>query len=216
MISLVEELVLLTIKDNGAVAGTAGTLGFRLSLIGACLVDLNTLGRIDVDLDTVHILSAQPVGHPALDQVLGHLVAGPARSPSAWIRDLADTSREVVGGAIEALTGRGILAQEESRFLWVLKTRRYPVIDGTEQTEAKLRIVQILLGQDVPTPHDSVLIGLAHVGRLLDGFLSSSEIARLDDRVKEVGNLDLIARSVEVALREEQELIAQSFMVPRY
>jgi hypothetical protein len=98
----------------------------------------------------------------------------------------------------------------------VLKTRRYPVIDGREQTEAKLRIVNLLLSEDLPSPHDSVLIGLAHAGGLLQGFLSSSEVARLEERLMKIGNLDLIARAVEHAIADEHERIAQALLTPTY
>ncbi|MGA1463731.1 MAG: GPP34 family phosphoprotein, partial [Steroidobacteraceae bacterium] len=100
------------------------------------------------------------------------------------------------------------------RFLWVLKTRRYPLLDGSEKKEAKLRIVSTLLGDDIPTPHDSVLIGLARVGGLLEGFLSASEIDRLSGRINQIGSVDLIAKGVESAIREEQLEVARTFLGP--
>jgi hypothetical protein len=130
------------------------------------------------------------------------------------VRQLAAISGEIVRLALGSLAQRGILTQQESRFLWVLKSRRYPLIDGAEQKEAKLRILSTLLGDDLPTPHDTVLLGLARVGGVLEGFLSTAEIARLDDRIEQIGGIDLIAKGVEAALRDEQEQIARSFLAP--
>lgn len=214
MVNLIEELVLLTIDDDGSVAFTAGGSGFRMSAIGACLVELNNAGRIDADLDAVHVLSAEPVGHAAIDRVLEMVAAGPEKPISQWVRQLAAMSGEIVRLALGSLAQRGILTQQESRFLWVLKSRRYPLIDGAEQKEAKLRILSTLLGDDLPTPHDTVLLGLARVGGVLEGFLSTAEIARLDDRIEQIGGIDLIAKGVEAALRDEQEQIARSFLAP--
>jgi golgi phosphoprotein 3 len=216
MLNLVEEMILLAVEDDGSVSRTAGTLDFRWGIAGACLVDLNTRGRIDVDLDAIHVISSEPVGSPALDLVLDLLRDGAPRSPIEWIADVGEHGRDIIRHAIGSLVERGILDQQEKRFLWVMRSRRYPVIDGKEQTEAKLRIVSLLLGDDLPTPHDSVLIGLAHASGLLEGFLSNAEVARLQDRLHQIGNLDLIARAVEQALSRELERIAQTMMSPVY
>jgi len=48
-----------------------------------------------------------------------------------------------------------------------------------EQKEAKLRILATLLGDDLPTPHDTVLVGLGRAGGLLDAFLSPQEVKAL-------------------------------------
>lgn len=216
MLDLAEEIVLLAVKDDGGIAHTAGTLDFTLCIVGACLVDLNERGRIDVDLDAIHVLSSEPTGRPYLDAVLQQLAGAPEIPVNDRLLDLSAMSNELVQLTIGSLVSRGILAREERRLLWVLKTRRYPVIDGREQTEAKLRIVNLLLSDELPSPHDTVLIGLAHAGGLLQGFLSAREVARLEERLLAIGNLDLIARAVERAIADEHERIAQALLTPAY
>jgi hypothetical protein len=73
-----------------------------------------------------------------------------------------------------------------------------------------------LLGRDLPTPHDTVLVGLASAGGLLEGFLTSAEIARLEGRLEEVGGIDLFVRGVEAAIREDQTERARAMMLPMY
>ncbi|HAR30512.1 MAG TPA: hypothetical protein DCR65_03245 [Gammaproteobacteria bacterium] len=216
VLDLTEEIVLLAVKDDGGIAHTAGTLDFTLCIVGACLVDLNGRGRIDMDLDAIHVLSSDLTGRPYLDAVLKRLDGAEEMPVNDQLLDLSAMSGELVSLTINSLVSRGILSREERRLLWVLKTRRYPVIDGREQTEAKLRIVNLLLSEDLPSPHDSVLIGLAHAGGLLQGFLSSSEVARLEERLMKIGNLDLIARAVEHAIADEHERIAQALLTPTY
>jgi hypothetical protein len=214
MINLVDELVLLTVEDEGTVSYTAGRSGFLMSVVGACLVELNERGRIDADLEAVRVLSTEATRHPALDLVLKAIDQGPALGIKAWIRRLTPQATDVVRQSLASLADRGVLQASESRFLWVLKTRRYPLLDGSEKKEAKLRIVSTLLGDDIPTPHDSVLIGLARVGGLLEGFLSASEIDRLSGRISQIGSVDLIAKGVESAIREEQLEVARTFLGP--
>ena len=111
--------------------------------------------------------------HPD-DAVLAEVNAGPGRSVVEWTRQLFPRAGELVALALERLQGRGVIEAKEARFLWVLRSRRYPVIEGRELQEAKLRITDVLLGGAIPSPHDSVLIGLASISGLLRGFLSRS------------------------------------------
>lgn len=210
MINLVEELVLLTIQDDGRVSYSAGSPGFRVSVIGACLFELNEAGRIDVDLEKVNVLSTEPTAHPALDLVLQAVAAGPAMDAVKWIHALRSHSDDILKAVLRSIADRGVLEQKETRFLWVMKSRRYPVIDGKEQTEAKLRVVQLLMGDELPSPHDSVLIGFAAAGGLLQGFLSDREVDRLQERIGAIGNLDLIAAAVKQAILEDAEALARA------
>ena len=216
MVGLVEELVLLAIEDDGAIAHTAGQTGFGMALLGACLVELNSAGRIDADLQSVSVLSPAPTGKPMLDAVLSELASGERLGIEQWILRLVPMVPDLVRAALASLVERGVLAQKEARLLWVLKARRYPVKDGHEQREAKLRIMETLLGDDLPTPHDTVLLGLARAGGLLEAFLSPAEISRLEARMEEVGGIDLFVRGVEAAIREDQTERARAMMLPMY
>ncbi len=214
MPSLVEELVLLAIEDDGAIAPAAGELGFGMALLGACLVELGNAGRIDVDLSAVLVLDTTPTGHPALDGVLKTIATGDAAPVAQWILRLSADAATVVRQTLDGLISRRVLRFEEARYLWVLKERRYPLRDGREQQDAKLRIMETLLGEQLPTPHDSVLLGLARAAGLLEGFLSTAEIARLEDRMAKVAGLDLIVRGVEAAILEDQAERARAMMMP--
>ena len=216
MVGLVEELVLLAIEDDGAISHTAGQTGFGMALLGACLVELSAAGRIDADLKTVTVLSPAPTGKTMLDAVLQELASGEQLTIEQWILRLVPMVPDLVRSALASLVERGVLAQREARLLWVLKARRYPVKDGHEQREAKLRIMETLLGDDLPTPHDTALLGLARAGGLLEAFLSASEIARLEARMEEVGGIDLFVRGVEGAIREDQTERARAMMLPMY
>ncbi len=215
MLGLHQELMLLAINDEGAIEYTAGTSTFRLAIVGSCLVELALRGKIDVDLDEVRLRSRDMTGDVALDLVLESLTehSTPQRL-QFWLSSLQDVAQEITQLALQSLCDLAILELRESRFLWVLSTRRYPVIDGTEKKEAKLRIMEVLLSDSIPSPEDSVLIGLAHAGGLLEAFLTTREIARLEDRLEQVSNLDLTAGLVGQAIQEEQEAIAQAMLNP--
>ena len=103
---------------------------------------------------------------------------------------------------------RGILRREEDRFLWVFQSRRYPVVDGEAEREVKLRIMEVLFGNEIPDPRDIVLICLADSCGILRELLSARELERATQRIDEVRKLDLIGQAVSKAVWDIQSSIA--------
>lgn len=217
MLSLHQEMLLLAVNDDGDIEFTAGTSTFRLAFVGACLIELALKDRIEVDPEEVRVISSEQDLDAALNLVMERLCehSTPQRL-RFWLSHLQEDFQEITRLALKSLCDQGILKSEESRFLWVLSSRKYPVVDGSEKKEAKLRIMETLLGDSIPSPEDSVLIGLARVGGLLEAFLSTGEIARLEGRLEQVSNLDLTAGLVELAIQEEQEAIARAMLASPY
>jgi hypothetical protein len=217
MLHLHQELLLLSIDDDGEVEFTAGTSTFRLAFAGACMIDLAHSGHIEVDLDAVHLRNPSTPFDPTLAQVMSTLQQ--ANSPQGlqyWLGKLQDNFQALTASTLQRLSDLGIIAVEETKFLWVLASRKYPVIDGHEKKEAKLRIMEALLGEGLPSEEDSELIGLAHAGGLLESFLTTREISSLEERLATVGNLSLIASLVEQAIVDEQEAIARAMLINPY
>lgn len=218
-ISLIEEMCLLAIDDDGAIAPITGGVAFSMGIVGACLVELCLRGRLDAELRgttpgaepraVIWVVDGSPVGEPALDHVLREVAGAEVRTVADWTNSLLPAASQLRDLALQRLQARGIIAAQEKRILWVLKARRYPIIEGRELREAKLRIVDVLIGDSVPTPHDSVLIGLALIAGLLGYVFSPEELRRMNSRIDEVSSLDIVARAVEAAIREEIQRRAQ-------
>ena len=217
MLSLHQEMLLLAVNDNGDIEFTAGTSTFRLAFVGACLIELALKDKIEVDPEEVRVISPDTENDATLSLIMERLTAySTPQRLRFWLSHLQEDFQEITRLTLKTLCDQGILKSEESRFLWVLSSRKYPVVDGTEKKEAKLRIMETLLGDSIPSPEDSVLIGLARVGGLLEAFLSTTEIARLEGRLEQVSNLDLTAGLVELAIQEEQEAIARAMLASPY
>ncbi|MCX8521402.1 MAG: GPP34 family phosphoprotein [Rhodoferax sp.] len=217
MITLTEELLLLTIEDDGKVSHTAGGSEFGTALLGAALIDLMQLERLDLDLQAIRRMSTQPTGQPHLDWVLERVAArglgADVPTPMQWLGSLGQDCAALVRLTLDRLVQRGILTVQNKRVLWVANSRRYPIIQGQQLQEAKLRILSVLLGNEtLPSPHDTALIGLARVGQVLEGFMSSAEIERLQDRLDAVGGYDLAVRCVESAIHNQQLNRAQALL----
>src|SRR5207237_9871661 len=88
------------------------------------------------------------------------------------------------------------------RMTSVFSTRRYQVINGTEQREVKSRLRQSLLPDETPDPRDVVLICLIDACNLLGLVLTADEIKHTTARVEQLSKMDLIGQAVTRAVSE--------------
>ena len=84
----------------------------------------------------------------------------------------------------------------------VFGARRYPLIDGEAQREVKLRILDVLLGDDLPDERDIVIICLADACGLFGALLNESELQQALPRFEQVRKMDLIGRAVTAAVAD--------------
>jgi len=196
-ISLIEEFLLLTLEDSGGEFDSVPEISLSCSIAGAALMDLALRGRIDSDLGAVWATDTAPTGDEILDRVLAEVVAEPQRlDAKSWIARLSPGAPAMREEALSRLCARGILHQSEHSFLWVLKERRYPVVDGQRRPEAKRRILALLYSDDIPTPTDVALTALADTSFVFERILMPRELARVEPRIRQLARMDLIGGEI--------------------
>lgn len=196
-VSLIEELLLLTLEDAGGEFDEVPEVFLTCGIAGGALMDLSFRGRIDSDLKELWAVDATPTGDPILDQVLAEIAAEPARlDPKAWIVRLAPKAPAMREAALASLCARGILYRRDERFLWVLHDRRYPVVAGHERPEAKRRILELLFNDDLPNPEDAALIALADACFVFERVFTPAELKEVKPRIEQLSRLDLIGGQI--------------------
>ena len=114
----------------------------------------------------------------------------------------ADRAQAIHDEALRRLVSLGILERRDDRFLWVFRSRRYPVIDGKAEREVKLRIMGVLFSDEIPDPRDVVTICLADACGIFKGLLSRQELGRASARIEQVRKLDLIGQAMAQAIHD--------------
>ena len=109
---------------------------------------------------------------------------------------------QIRDAAIASLEQRNIIKVQDTRFLWVFGSRRYPVIDDREEREAKLRLMDVLLSDKIPDPHDVALICLADSASVFEVILSERELRHAGERIEQVRKLDLIGQAMSDQIRK--------------
>ena len=210
MLRFAEELVLLTLdKESGAQRSVPGR-SMRCALAGSVLMDLALEDRIDTDTERLFLVDATPIGDGLLNRSLAMIAESDKTRPTAyWIERLAEPAiaDEVRRRALDRLVRRGILEREAGGDLFtvarrVVRSRRYPAIDGAAGREVELRIMGVLFSEVVPDPRDVMLICLVDACGIFDWLLSSREQAEARERIDLIGMMDAIGRSVFAAIRE--------------
>jgi hypothetical protein len=203
MLGFVEEIVLLQLDDSQGKFIALPLSAGDVVLAGAALMELALANRVDSDLEKLMLVDAKPTGDDILDDVLRQLAEiGGEFSAAAALEKISLNGEKYQEMALKRLIAKGILREENGRFLWVFHTRRYPVVDDTEQREVRARLRQLVLTDEIPDPRDVVLICLIDASGLLGLVLSRDEIAQTKTRVEQLGRLDLIGQAVTKAVSE--------------
>jgi Golgi phosphoprotein 3 len=211
MLSFPEEIVLLLLDETKGEFLPLPESVFAIVMSGAALMDLALRNRIDTDLEKMIIVDRAPLGDEILDDVLAGLVGICGQKNELEIgqalNDAALDAEDYRVLALKSLVARGILREESGRHLWVFRTRRYPVIDDSEQREVRARLRQVLLSEDIPDPRDIVLTCLIDACALMRFVLDHNELEAAMPRIEQLRKLDLIGQAVTRAASETEAVI---------
>jgi golgi phosphoprotein 3 len=207
MFSFVEEIVLLQLDEGGKFVELPRSAA-DIILAGAALMELALQNKIDTDIGGLFVVDPRPTGDDILDDALNSLPpAGSDVATSTAIEQVASNAGRWRQEALRRLVQKGVLCDQEGRFLWVFHTHRYPVIDDTEQRDVRGRLRKMILTDDIPDSRDIVLICLIEACGLFKLVLFPDELARRRDRIDHLKQLGLIGQAVEKAVGEIRFMI---------
>ena len=196
-ITLIEEFLLLALEDEGGQFSRIPETSLHCGLAGAALMDLEIRGKIETSLECLWVADAGPTGSVMLDQLLADIAAEPERlHPKVWIARLMPRAMHLRSEALGRLCERGILAQEDHLFLWVLEERRYPVAHGEERIECKRRVMGHLFDEGEPDHHDVALVALADACGMFKHILSPTTLEEASSRIGQLRGLDRIGAEI--------------------
>jgi Golgi phosphoprotein 3 len=208
MLTFPEEIVLLLLDEKKGEFVSLPESVFAIVMSGAALMDLALHNRIDTDLEKMMVVNDDPVGDDILDDALAKLGKKDSELDiTEALYDVAVAAEDYRGKALKRLIAYKILREERGRVLWVFETRRYPAIDDTEQQEVRTRLRQVLLTDEIPDPHDVVLICLVDACALMGFVMSDAELEAATPRIEQLRKMDLIGQAVTRAASETEAII---------
>ena len=210
MLRFVEEIILLLLHDEDGRFVNVPRWSVEYAIAGGVLMDLAMENRIDTDLESLILVDAAPVGDSLLDPTLAEIEAGEQHDARYWVEHTARRAYAIREEALSRLVAAGILERQDDRFLWVFRSRRYPVIDGKAEREVKLRIMGVLFSDEIPYPRDVMIICLADACGIFKELLSRRELVNATARIEQVRKLDLIGQAMSQAIHDIEVSVAAS------
>lgn len=210
MLRFVEEILLLLLRDEDGRFIQIPNWSMDYAVAGAVLMDLALENRIDTDLHNLILVDETPVGDSILDPILADIATGGSHDTRHWVEQVSRQGATLREQALGRLVEKGILENQDDRFLWVFRSRRYPSVDGTAEREVKLRIMSLLFSDEIPDPRDQMIICLADACGIFGRLLSRQEHYRAADRIAQISRLDLIGQAMAEAIHEIQVSVAVS------
>ena len=180
------------------------------AIAGAVLMELAMENRIDTDLENLMLVDSTPVGDSLLDPTLALIAEGEESDSRHWVEQVSRQAPDIREQALDRLEERGILEREDDRFLWVFRSRRYPMVDGHAEREVKLRIMGVLFSDEIPSPRDVVIICLAHACGIFTELLSKRELEQASARIEQVRKLDLIGQAMTQSIQDFEMWLANA------
>ena len=210
MLRFAEEIILLMLHDDDGKFAHVPSWSMDRAMAGAVLMDLALENRIDTDPENLILVDDTPVGDSLLDPTLAEIASGEQRDARHWVEQTAKKGEQIREEALSRLVGAGILERQEDRFLWVFRSRRYPLVDGKAEREVKLRIMEVLFSDQIPSPRDVVIIALADACGIFRELLPKRELQQAADRIEQVRKLDLIGQAMSETIRDMEVWLAAS------
>ncbi|MBS7788440.1 GPP34 family phosphoprotein [Roseococcus sp. SDR] len=195
VLSLPEEIVLLTFDDEtGRSIGRQG-IAASIALAGAVMMELALAGRVDTDRHRLEVLDDSPTGDPVLDAGLPLLRGAPDSRGALMLLAREETGLRPL--VLSALMARGLLKQVEGRVLLVFPERRYlKPEDRPEPREVRARLLRSIETDDIPEPREALLLGLARATALLPLLVPSELLAARQERIQLLNRIEALNRSV--------------------
>ncbi|PZW50943.1 Golgi phosphoprotein 3 GPP34 [Humitalea rosea] len=202
-LTIPEELLLLMLDDTTGRLHVRAAPAGDYALAGAILAELAMRNRLDSDTTRLFVADPAPTGDALLDGVLSEIAGSPREEASRWwIETLARNAESYRASLFDRLVARGILRVEDGKFLWFFSERRYPVVSDKAEREVKARLLGVIFDDEIPEPHDALLIGLCRAAGLFGLILSPEELDRAQPRIDQVADLEELNRALSSAVRD--------------
>ena len=213
MLRFAEEIILILLDDEDGKFVGVPRWSLNYALAGGVLMDLAMENRIDTDIENLMLIDSTPVGDSLLDPALAEIAEGEGQDTRYWLEQIAERAGEIREEALNRLVAEGILERQDDRFMWMFRSRRYPMIDGEAEREVKLRIMGVLFSDEIPDPRDIMIICLVDACGIFKELLSRRQLGQVAPRIEMVRKLDLIGQAMSQAIRDI-ELTVISSMQP--
>ncbi|HYX06838.1 MAG TPA: GPP34 family phosphoprotein [Bacteroidales bacterium] len=199
-ITIPEEVFLLSIDEAGE---QLDIKEFDIVLASSILMELALQNCIDTDLDYIIPDKKKSTGNYVLDDISMDIHdVGEKQTITSWILKIYSNIHEIKKQITKSLVRKKIIKIENERVLLIFSSKRYPIIRKKEVIEVRLRLRELIFGQEIPDFRDIVIISLIHYASLEFLLFTEKEAEEYKTRIEEIAKMDLIGQAITSTLKE--------------
>lgn len=215
MLTLTEELFLLSMieKKNSVSVPSSMELGY--SLAGALLVELALNGRlVFVDKQKLMVVNGQSLGVAWLDDLLEKMLEkGQPKKITYWISIYGASPKKLKQSLLASLQTKGVLKEEEKRFLWVIPYAEYSLQNASAKYVLKQSLRAVVLGGEAATSQSIILLSLLNACDMLDHLFTRDEYKFAVKHVAAITAGEAFGQAVNEVMKEVMAAISAATMI---
>jgi golgi phosphoprotein 3 len=198
MLSLTEELFLLSLREKKHSVDLPYSPAMPYALAGAMLVELVLANRIQLqDGKRVVPLSSEPVESEPLNELLVSISATEKpRKITYWIHHVGIKGKRLEKHLLASLIARGILKVEEKKTLWVIPYTEYAQQDASAKYLRKQHLRDVVFSRQEADPQSVALLSLMKAADLLDHLFTPDEFKAAQTRVEAIIKDEAVGQAV--------------------
>jgi len=185
---ILSEDVLLLLIDDASGKFVVDKTRLDLALAGGVLLDLATLGRVDVTgpgepvkAGRLVVRDAGPTDDSVLDEALRRIGEMGPKKPESVVPKLAKGLRQDLLGR---LISRGILRAQEGRVLGIFPSHSWPALDSGHERQVRSGLHDVLVAGRSPAPREAALVSLLQA---IDQV--APDLVMLDQQIGNMGGM---------------------------
>jgi hypothetical protein len=188
MLTLFEELFLLSIDDENGSPLPSVTDNLESGLSGSIIAELVSRGKATAkESHRLELVDSAPTGDDVLDEAVKQIQSmEQTRKVTYWIKHFTDEPKKFHKRLVERLETQGIVKSEGNRLSWVIPYADTPAEGGSAKYVVKSRLRHTLLtGGDVDI-HDLILLSLVKACNVLNLVFTKDERKMARRRIYEL------------------------------
>ncbi len=188
MLTLYEELLLLTIHEDKGIFIGSTVDALKPGLVGAILSELALSARVCYSTNHRLMLAENtPTDDPLLDGVITVLKnSDKERKFGYWINTLNPKPEKLRKQITKSMIQKGIFTQEDDRLLWAVPSPEHPDIKASTKYSLIQHLRGIVLAQEEAHPREIAFLSLVSACGLLDLLFLRDERKAANQRITEL------------------------------
>jgi hypothetical protein len=198
MLTLAEELFLLSLREKKKNIGFSSTFALTYSMAGALMAELALDKKVTINSEKKVIALDASIGDdPNAQEMLEAIQNSPKpKKLSHWIDVFGSHSKKLQNSLMDALVAKGVVKEEKKRYLWVIPYKEYSELNASAKFGVKEHLRRVVLGGEPADEHAVALLSLLYASNLLEHIFTEDEIKASIKVVKEIIKNEAIGQAV--------------------